>query len=167
MKKLNVKSVTAAGLVAGIYVLLTVIPPFNQLSYGMVQVRFSEALMILCICSPSAVFGCVIGCLVSNFLSPFPNLFDIVFGTLATVIAAVILYRYKGFFAKKIWLSPIPVILSNALIVSVYLPSMITPSEALSLPVYCTYALSIALGEAIATYGIGIFLFKRLGYLFS
>jgi uncharacterized membrane protein len=66
-------------MIAAMYVILALI--FRTISYGMIQVRIAEALMILPAFTPAAIPGLFIGCLIANVLSPSPNMFDIVFGS--------------------------------------------------------------------------------------
>ena len=60
--------IVRAALIAGIYVVLClVLQPF---SYGPVQVRISEALTLLPVFTPDAIWAVTLGCFLSNlFLS--------------------------------------------------------------------------------------------------
>ena len=99
-------------MIAAIYVVLTFIANAFGLASGSIQIRISEALTILPYFTPAAVPGLTIGCLLSNYLTNCAIL-DIVFGSAATLLGASLTYalrRYK-------WLTPLPPILSNTLIV--------------------------------------------------
>lgn len=72
--------------IAALYTALTVL--LAPLSYGEVQIRFSEAFTLLPILMPEAVPALLVGCLLSNILGGC-SIFDIVFGSLATLLAAV------------------------------------------------------------------------------
>ena len=52
------------GVIAALYAVLTLALPF--LSYGAVQIRFSEALTVLPFFLPEAVPGLAIGCFIAN-----------------------------------------------------------------------------------------------------
>lgn len=111
MKKKNpVLYIAQGGLVAALYVVLTVV--FAPISFGAVQVRIAEALTILTLFTPAAVPGLFAGCLLGNILGG-AILADILFGSLATLIGAFLGYRLR----KNRWLVPIPTILANTLIV--------------------------------------------------
>lgn len=99
-----------AALIAAIYVALTV--PFAPISFGPVQFRISEALVILPYFTPAAVPGVFVGCLISNLLGSGVVL-DIVFGSLATLIGAVCSYLVR----KHKFLVCVPPIVSNVLII--------------------------------------------------
>ncbi|MCI8504640.1 MAG: QueT transporter family protein [Lachnospiraceae bacterium] len=99
-----------AALIAAVYVALTV--PFAPISFGPIQFRISEALVVLPYFTPAAVPGVFVGCLISNLLGSGVVL-DIVFGSLATLIGAVFSYLLR----KHKFLVCVPPILSNVLIV--------------------------------------------------
>ncbi|MGB4391895.1 MAG: QueT transporter family protein, partial [Bacillota bacterium] len=75
-------SVARVGLLAGIYAILTMLPPFSGFGYGPVQVRVSETLTVLPFLFPWAKWGLYIGCIVANLASPF-LVWDISLGALA------------------------------------------------------------------------------------
>lgn len=99
-----------AALIAAIYVALTV--PLAPISFGPIQFRISEALVVLPYFTPAAVPGVFIGCLISNLLGSGVIL-DIVFGSLATLIGAACSYLLR----KHKFLVCVPPIISNVLIV--------------------------------------------------
>lgn len=100
-----------AGIIAALYVALLYV--FAPISFGAVQVRVAEALVILPVFTPAAIPGVTIGCLLGNFLGGGIPL-DIVFGTLATLIGAVFTYLLRN---KHPLAGAIPPIVSNTLIV--------------------------------------------------
>ena len=66
MKNKNTMFLVQAAAIGAIYVVLTLL--FAPLSYGEVQVRFSEALTILPYFTPAAIPGLFVGCILSNLL---------------------------------------------------------------------------------------------------
>ena len=113
--------------------------------------------MLLCLFSPSAVFGVTIGCFLANIFTPFgANFFDLVFGTGATLLAACTTYFLRDFFTKHIYLAPISTVLFNAVIVGSYLPLFLTDS---SMAVwYCM--ITVGVGELAVCYVLGVPLAK-------
>ncbi|MBO4235181.1 MAG: QueT transporter family protein [Firmicutes bacterium] len=89
--------ITQAGIIAAIYVVLTVV--FAPFAFKEVQVRSAEALTILPFFFPAAVPGVFIGCIIGNILGG-AVLPDIVFGSLATLIGALGTY-YVGIVYRK------------------------------------------------------------------
>lgn len=130
-----------AGIIAAVYALMTLMLPF--LSYGAVQVRFSEALTVLPWFTPAAVPGLFVGCLLANFFGSPLGMLDVVLGSMTTLVAA--------FMASKIKvreLVPLPSILLNSLVIPYVL------FKALGLP-YLPSVLYIGIGQTIAVYGLG------------
>ncbi|MCL6450815.1 MAG: QueT transporter family protein [Acetobacteraceae bacterium] len=128
-------------LVAALYAALTV--ALGPLSYGpLFQLRVAEALTVLPYVTPLAVWGLFLGCIAANFFGGL-GAYDIVFGSLATLIAAALTSR-----APRAWLAPLPPVVVNAVIVGWYLSVLV------GVPFWVT-AGYVALGEAIACYGLG------------
>ena len=111
----NTHFLTTAALIAALYLALMV--PFQPIAFGPVQFRVSEMLCVLPFFTAAGIPGVVIGCLLGNFLlgAPMP---DVVFGTLATLIGAFGTY-FVGRMPLRCarFLSLLPPIISNALII--------------------------------------------------
>ena len=58
-----------AGMIAALYVVLTVLAAQFNLANGAIQVRFSEALTILPVFTAAAVPGLTVGCVLANLLT--------------------------------------------------------------------------------------------------
>ena len=89
MQNKNTLYLAQAGIIAAIYVALTV--AFAPFAFREVQVRLAEALTILPVFTPAAVPGLFVGCLLGNVLGG-AALPDVIFGSLATLIGASIYY---------------------------------------------------------------------------
>lgn len=127
-------------MIAAIYVVLNII--FATISYGPIQVRIAEALVILPFIDPSAIMGLFLGCILANVIGPL-GMIDIIGGSLCTLIAAYLTHKVKN---PK--LAPLPPVLINAFGVSIYLHLLF------DLPYWIT-VLYIGLGEVIACYVLG------------
>ena len=112
MKFFTVKNLAIGGLVAALYVVLTLIASALGISSGVIQVRFSEALCILPVFTPAAIPGLFVGCIIANLLSG-AILWDVIFGSIATLIGAIGTYLLR----KNRWLAAIPPILANTIII--------------------------------------------------
>ncbi|MCR5121551.1 MAG: QueT transporter family protein [Ruminococcus sp.] len=110
MTKKYITNITQGAVIAALYVVLTVL--FVPISFGAMQIRFSEMLTVLPMFTPAAVPGLFIGCLLGNILGG-AVIWDTVFGSLATLIGAFGCYLLR----KNRWLTPIPTIAANAVIV--------------------------------------------------
>lgn len=88
MNNIKTKQLVTGGMIAAIYVVLTVLAAQFNLASGAIQVRFSEALTILPVFTVAAVPGLTIGCLLANLLTGLA-VWDVVFGSVATLIGAI------------------------------------------------------------------------------
>ena len=69
MKKCTVRDLADIAIVAAIYFVLTMTPPFNAISYGAYQFRISEMMSFLAFYNPKYIIGVTVGCMMSNFFS--------------------------------------------------------------------------------------------------
>ena len=140
MKK-NTRFLAQAGMIAAIYVALTLISAMFGLASGAIQVRISEMLCVLPIYTAAAIPGVTVGCLLSNIICG-GTVYDIIFGTLATLIGVLIAY-----FIRRIpYLASIPTILSNAIII----PVVLIASGVGGWDLFPYFAATVGLGEVIA-----------------
>lgn len=147
MKKISIKMVVNLSIIAALYVALTL--GFAPLSYGPIQFRFSEALIILVLYKKEYAISLILGCFVSNCFSTL-GMPDIIFGTLATVVAII-----PMLFIKNKWIASLFPTLANALIVGAELAIIF------DLP-YFMCALEVGFGEFVVVSLIGLALFKGL-----
>jgi len=127
-------------MIAAIYVVLNII--FAPISYGPIQARIAEALVVLPFIDPSAIIGLFLGCILANVYGGL-GMVDIIGGSLCTLVAAYLTYKVKN---PK--LAPLPPVLINAFGVSIYLHLLF------DLPYWVT-VLYIGIGEVIACYILG------------
>ncbi|MDF2654488.1 MAG: transporter [Bacillota bacterium] len=146
----STKFMLQAAVIAAVYATLTLI--LMPLSYGVMQIRVSEALTILPFFTPAAIPGLFIGCLVSNMVGPY-GILDMVIGSSATLIAAFFSYLLRN----KPLLAPMPPVIANGVLIGGML------YYAYSVPFSLTACmLWVGLGELIACYGIGYPLLRYL-----
>ena len=93
MESISTRRITKAGVVAAIYVVLTV--SLSALSYGGIQFRIAEALMLLCLFSKDYVVSLTIGCFIANIFSTVGAV-DTIVGTSATLIAGLCIYLLRN-----------------------------------------------------------------------
>lgn len=97
---LNTKKIVKTAVVAALYATLTIV--VAPLSFGMVQFRFSEILILLCFLDEEYAPGLILGCLLANFFSPM-WIADIIFGTFATFLTTVMIKRSKNLLIASLW----------------------------------------------------------------
>ncbi|MGL4949112.1 MAG: QueT transporter family protein [Anaeroplasmataceae bacterium] len=141
MNKINIKDITKISIVAAIYVALTV--ALSPLSYGAIQFRISEALLLLVIFNRKYAISMILGCFVANLFSPV-GFVDVIFGTIATTIAVI-----PMMYIKRIWLASLIPSIVNGLVIGLQL------SILYELPIFLTIA-QVFIGEFVVVTLIGI-----------
>ena len=153
MKRHNKSAfLTQSGVIAALYVVLTLIAKVMGLDSGQIQLRLSEALCVLPVFLPAAVPGLTVGCLLANILCG--NIFwDVLFGTLATLIGAV----GTRLLRKRPLLALLPPIAANTVIVPFVL------AYAYGLPGGVPlFMLTVGIGEVLSCGVLGRVLWKAL-----
>ncbi len=145
MKK-RIMRITLCGVLAAAYTGITLLT--TGLSFGPIQIRLAEALCLLPMLYPQAVWGVVLGCAVSNLFSPVSGL-DVVVGTAATLFAALWTTHIR-----RTWLAPLPMTVCNAVLVGGMLAAVYTPENFWA--GFWLMAAQVALGELVAGYGLGV-----------
>lgn len=146
MTETNTQKIIRLAIVAAVYVVLTI--AFSFMSYGNIQFRIAEILILLCFFRKDYIIAVSLGCFIANLFSPL-GIIDAVFGTLATVTSGLLVS-----FCKNITVAGIYPVVLNAIIVGLELYFI------LELPFFIN-ALSVALGEAVVLL-VGILVFKKL-----
>lgn len=147
MKNKSTQFLAEAAAIGAIYVVLTLL--FAPLSFGEVQIRFSEALTILPFFTPAAIPGLFIGCIIANlFGGAIPV--DIIFGSIATLLGAVFTYKLRN---SSRFLAPLPPIIANSVIV----PFVLHFGYGVNLPIPLLM-LTVGIGEIVSCAVIGLIL---------
>ena len=147
MNNKKLKLIVKLAVVAAIYVALTL--ALYPLSYGSIQFRVSESLMMLVSYNPLYSISLSIGCLIANLASPM-GVIDVVYGTLATVISCLAMIKIKNKYISSL----IPTIV-NAIVIGLELRYYYELPLALSMA-------QVALGEFVVVTLIGVPLFKSI-----
>ena len=144
-------SIVRGGLIAAIYVVLTLI--FQPISFGAIQFRIAEALTLLPILTSQAVPGLFVGCLLANWLGG-GIWFDVVLGSIATLLAAICTRLAR----RRPVVAAIFPTLFNGMIVGpvVYYAYVRAPGDPVSLPTLLVTMGTVALGELVVCYALGI-----------
>ena len=157
-----IRAITEGAIIAALYVALTMAANALGLANMPIQVRFSEALCVLCFFTPAAIPGMTIGCLLGNLLIG-ANVWDIAFGPVATLLGmlggyalgvvarrAAVQGRSRLFTVAKV-LIPLPTVISNAVIVPLILMYAYGVPDG-----YGYLALTVGVGEVISAWILGL-----------
>jgi uncharacterized membrane protein len=149
MNKLVLKDFIMQAMIAAIYVVLVYV--FQFASFGLIQFRIAEVLMILVLFDKKSVIGLTVGCFVANWVGG-ALVIDIIFGTLATTLAAIFMIYTK----KIIWLSLLMPAIFNGIIVGLIL------TYAYDLGMLYVTIPSVFIGEFAVLFIIGLPLYNAL-----
>ncbi len=161
MNHTKVHSLVSCALIAALYAALTLC--LAPLSFGIVQIRFAEALSILAVFTPNAIWGLTVGCMLSNAIGFATGLnpagfVDIFFGTTATLIAGLLAYTLRNVKIKGFpVLSTIPPVLVNGIIVGAELTFF--EFNPFNFTLYDINFLSVSAGQVLPCMGAGLFLY--------
>ena len=159
-----IRRLAVAGLIAAMYAVLSLAVP--ALSFGQMQCRVSEALTVLAALLPEAIPGLAVGCLVTNLIgvgtgANIAGAWDILFGTAATLAAALLSYAFRRVrFARVPWLSVLPPIVINAVVIGLELTLVLF--DHFSWEIFAVQAGFVALGQLISCVALGVPLFLLL-----
>ena len=152
MKKNNTLKLVNGGMIAALYVVLTVLAAQFNLASGAIQVRFSEALTIMPVFTAAAVPGLAVGCVLANLLTGCAA-WDVVFGSLATLIGAIGTRLLKD----RPLLAWIPPVISNMTIIPIILIKVYAVPDA-----WWFLVLTVGAGEVLSCGVLGLLLRKAL-----
>jgi len=151
MKKINIKEITVSAVVATIYVVLTWAT--GSVSFGSIQFRIAEALVLLCFFNKKFFLPLVLGCLISNIFSPY-GVIDILIGTSATIFSLLAIM-----YSKNLIIASLFPVLFNGLIVGLELTLM---EGVFTFPTFLLNFSTVALGEFVCVTIVGVLLFNML-----
>ena len=151
--------ITEASAIAALYTVITI--AIGPLGSAAIQCRIPEAMCVLAIFTPAAIPGMTLGCLISNIATGCLWQ-DVLFGTLATLIGVI-----GARLLRRIWwLTPLPTVVSNTLIVPFVLAHAYHAEDGIPF-----LMLTVGIGEVISAYVLGIALYfalrKNARYIFK
>lgn len=150
--KLTVKDITYNAIIAALYIAITLLS--IPISYGQLQFRISEILVLLVFFKKNYVYGICLGTMIANFGSTL-SLWDVLFGTIATLLACLCIM-----FSKHLLLAIIFPVIFNGLIVGFELLLFVSGLQA-GFVEFLVLAGWVSLGE-LAVMIVGYLLFMIL-----
>lgn len=146
-KRFQTVRLVRIAIIAALYVGLTY--AFSFMSYGGVQFRISEILVLLCFYNRDYCFALILGCIFANIGSPLGYI-DLIFGVMSTIFSVVTI-RY----CKNIYLAAVMPVLSMvfvALELTLFLPE----------PSAFIINLGTTMGGEAAVMVVGVIFFKAV-----
>jgi uncharacterized membrane protein len=145
---------TRNAMIATIYIVLTLVPPLNTLSFLAIQFRVSEALLVLVWFRKDYVIGLVIGTFIANFFGPLGGGFSVLdafLGSMVSFLAIQLMIRIKSR-----WVGLLAPIVLNALYLAVFLPFALSIEPSAFIGFAFATGFSVALGEAAVLILLGL-----------
>lgn len=155
MQSKNVSFLARTAVVAALYAALTF--ALAPVSFGPIQFRVSEILVLLILVERRYLFGLTLGAVIANYFSPL-GLIDMVVGGGATFLSLLLMI----YFGRNLWVAAFWPCIVNGLVIGALLAYLY------QLPFLLT-SLQVFLGQAGVLYLLGVpfyrYLEKRQGAL--
>ena len=142
------KELARQAVIAAVYTAISL--ALMPITFGVVQCRIAESMMVLPFYNRKHTVGLTLGCLITNMFSPSLGMADVVFGTAATFVACLCavwlgahVRRRRLNAARFVWLVPAVAAAINGVIIGALLYFV------LGFP-FIASAISVAAGEAVA-----------------
>jgi Predicted membrane protein len=122
----SARMIAITGITAAVYMAATL--AIAPLSYGAIQLRFSEIMVLLAFIDPAYAAGLILGCAMSNLFSTV-GMIDVIFGTLGTVVAVIGIIKSKKLFVATLWPTVSMLIVTVGICIGTglpYVPTLIT-----------------------------------------
>lgn len=149
MKNWSTQDLARQTMLAATYAVLVYV--FSFASFGLVQFRIAEVLMIFVFFDKKSIVGLTIGCFISSVIYG-ADIFDIIFGSMATALAGIAMSMLKN----KPYIAMIFPAIFNGIIVGLILTYVYIAG-----PLYITMS-TVFLGEFAVLYVIGLPIFLIL-----
>lgn len=134
-------------IIAALYVGLTY--AFSFMSYGGVQFRISEILVLLCFYNKDYCFALILGCIFANIGSPLGYI-DLIFGVMSTVFSVVTIRYFRNIYLAAVM--PVLSMVFVALELTLFLPE----------PSAFILNLGTTMGGEAAVMVVGVIFFKAV-----
>lgn len=153
------KKVSIYAIIIAIYTAISLL--MGSLSFGMIQIRIAELLLVLCLYDSKFIIPVTLGCFVTNLIGIInglnPLVLDLIVGTLATLISGLCVYYFRNirFYGMPLLSLLLPVII-NGVMVGIELSFYFSMSPFI-LMIY------VGLGELASVTILGLLLYKPIG----
>lgn len=156
---MKAKNLARGAIIAAMYTVLTYLQNFllPDSASAAIQFRASEALCVLALFTPDAIWGLSLGCLLFNISYAGAMPMDWLIGTAATALATLMMYRLRRI---RVFRVPLPALLMPAAFNAVFVGSELSVYfQGTSLPLNMLY---VAIGELAVLLTLGVALYFGL-----
>ena len=156
---MNTRKIALYGLIIGLYVGISM--ALGYFSFGPVQVRIAEVLVLLCLYKIEYTIPLTIACLITNVLGIMMGInfpLDFIFGTFATLLSCLLVYYFKDIlWGKRPILSLLMPCIINGVIIGAEIMFYTSGGENM-LSVFIISCLSVFAGEFVSYVILGVIL---------
>lgn len=142
------RKIIYSAVLGSLYAVLTM--ALAPISYGPLQFRLSEALMILPFFAPFTAWGLFFGCIIAN-ISSAAGLLDIIFGSLATLLAGLAMAQIgrkdRDSTSKKVVACLMPVLFNGIIVGATLTIALAGLNPVKNFGAFAVYALQVMAGE--------------------
>ena len=158
---MKAKKIVLYAIIASLYVVLPLV--LGSFSFGMIQFRISEILMLLCLIKKEYALPLTLGCFISNLIgfslgmSILP--LDFLFGTLGTLISCLLMYHFRHVLTYK---RPLLALLMPSLINGLFVGFELALYESNGLNFWSLFLINglyVALGELVSCFILGLIIY--------
>lgn len=156
---MKAKNLARGAIIAAMYTVLTYLQNFllPDSASAAIQFRASEALCVLALFTPDAIWGLSLGCLLFNISYAGAMPMDWLIGTAATALSTLMMYRLRRI---RVFRVPLPALLMPAAFNAVFVGSELSVYfQGTSLPLNMLY---VAIGELAVLLTLGVALYFGL-----
>ena len=156
MKTNKLRQMVFAAMIAAVYASLTLM--LSPISFGNLQIRMAEAMVLLPVLFAPSIYGVTLGCFLANLIGAMLGLnilgyLDCIVGTCATLIAALLTQKFaKVRLGNVPWLSVLMPVLFNGLFIGAELAVALMPQQLMN--GFVIFFVEVAFGELLA---VGLF----------
>ncbi len=163
MKKITTKKIARTGIIASLYVALSLL--VLPLASGAIQVRFGEAMTLLPLFFPESCVALFVGCALVNLISGCA-LIEVFAGAIVTLVSAILTCLIGKLIKNKL----LKIVLGGSfpvLLNAFFLPLIWFYCYGQIEYIYLFQVLLIFLGQAVAVYGLGYLAYISIEKIFS
>lgn len=156
---MNTRKIALYGIIIALYVAISL--ALGAFSFGPIQVRIAEVLVLLCLYKLEYTIPLTIACLITNVVGIMMGInfpLDFIFGTLATLISCLLVYYFRDilWFNKPILSLLMPCVI-NGVIIGLEIMYYTAGGQNM-LSVFFASCLSVFAGEFVSCVILGLLL---------
>lgn len=152
------RKIATYALIISVYTVISLL--IGSFSFGSIQMRISESLLVFCLYDKKYIMPITLGCFVTNLLGVIygvnPLLLDVIIGTLATLLSGICVYYFKEI---KLFGLPLLSLFLPVLINGVFIGIELSLYFSINVFVLIAY---VGLGEFISVTVLGSLIYKPI-----